>query len=214
MKPSVLITGASGLLGRALVKEFVDHEFFVWAHYFSRVPKELESNQCKWIPGDFSSLDGIRNFISRWGTGIEGCDCLVNNFGPINYKPFARLTAEDFYPDFHQNVIPAFEITRFLLDKIPSGSSPGGEERKNRLEAVANIGFEFLGQVRPYRNIVTYAAAKNALQLLTLAFEQQYPHVRFRIFSPPNLEGGDIQRKNGTTISPVDMAREIYSAFY
>lgn len=201
MKPSILITGASGLLGQALVRQFLDNGFFVWAQYHTKPLARFEPVDIKWIPADFATLAGIHEFLSTWGEAFADCQYLVNNYGPITYQTVPELTAQDFLHDFHHNVITAFEVTRFFLDK--------GKAKAN-LAAVVNVGFEFLGEERAYRKILTYAMAKNALLLMTRAFEQEYPGIRFAIVSPPTLTGANVQRQGGKEVSPLSIAREIY----
>ncbi len=195
MIKKVLITGASGLLGQALVKEFLDRDFLVAAQYHTHRPVQHE--HCRWLKADFSDLNGIRDFLQRNREQLVDCGYLINNYGPITSKPLSELRAEDFYFDFHHNVVTAFEVTSFLIKNAP-------------LQGVINVGFEFVGQQRAYRKILTYAAAKNALLLMTRAFQEHYPHLRFRMVSPPTLEGASVRLKNGKTTSPGAMAREIY----
>jgi NAD(P)-dependent dehydrogenase (short-subunit alcohol dehydrogenase family) len=197
MNNKILITGASGLLGRALVKEFLNNDFVVLAQYHTNQP--VQHTNCHWLWADFSDLAGIQGFLQRNRKALEGCGFLINNYGPITSKKVLDLTAEDFYFDFHHNVITAFEVTNFFA-------------RNASLESVVNIGFEFIGEQRVYKKILTYAAAKNALLLMTKSFEQQYPHIRFHMASPPTLEGAQVKAKTSKQVSPESVAKDIYKA--
>ncbi|MCP4149597.1 MAG: SDR family oxidoreductase, partial [bacterium] len=178
MKKSVLITGASGLLGRALVDRFLNGGFFVYGQYFSHRPDDALN--CVWIQADFSSMEGIRNFLVENSLRFKNCCCLVNNYGPITHKNIALLSADDFYYDFHHNVITSFEITVFFLHHA-------------RLNAVINIGFEGVGEITPYKKILTYAAAKNTVQLMTESFNSKHPHIKLPIAAPPPLKASKIK---------------------
>jgi NAD(P)-dependent dehydrogenase (short-subunit alcohol dehydrogenase family) len=191
----ILITGASGLLGRALIEEFLKGDFLVLAQYHTNQPVQHEN--CQWLWADFSDLAGIRDFLDRNRDQLQGCEYLVNNYGPITSKSILDLTAEDFYFDFHHNVVTVFEITDFFIKQ-------GG------LRAVVNLGFEFIGQQRAYKKILTYAAAKNALRLMTMSFQKQYPGIHFHMVSPPTLEGAEVRSKSGKKVSPEIVAKEVY----
>jgi len=191
----VLITGASGLLGQALVKEFLRGDFIVLAQYHSNQP--IQHENCQWLWADFSNLQGIRDFLNQNRDRLKGCGFLVNNYGPITSKPVPDLKAEDFSFDFHHNVLTVFEITDFFI-------------KQGWLQAVVNLGFEFIGQQRAYKKILTYAAAKNAVRLLTTSFQKQYPGIRFHMVSPLTMTGAEVRSKSGKKVSPEAIAQEVY----
>ena len=194
-KKKILITGASGLLGQALIEEFLKGDFFVLAQYHSNQP--IRHENCQWLWADFSDLHGIRDFLHRNRDQFKDCGFLVNNYGPITSKPISDLTAEDFYFDFHHNVVTVFEITDFFI-------------KQGWLRGVVNIGFEFIGQQRAYKKILTYAAAKNALRLLTTSFQKQYPGIRFHMVSPPTMTGAEVRSKSENKVSPESIAKKVY----
>lgn len=197
MDNSILITGASGLLGKALVRQFAVNGFHVFAQYRQKAPRG--SKHCDWIQADFSSLTGIRDFLIENSLRFKRCGFLVNNYGPITYKDITDLTAEDFYFDFHHNVITAFEITDFFI-------------KYTQVQSVVNIGFAEVGVVKPYKKILTYAAAKNALQLMTESFAAGYGNIRFHMVSPGTMIGAHVSSTGGEgePVSPQSVAREVY----
>jgi NAD(P)-dependent dehydrogenase (short-subunit alcohol dehydrogenase family) len=195
LKKKILITGASGLLGRALVKEFLEGDFIVLAQYHSNQP--IQHENCQWLWADFSDLQGTRDFLDGNRDRLKDCGYLVNNYGPIISKPISDLRSEDFYFDFHHNVVTVFEITDFFI-------------KHGCLRAVVNIGFEFIGQQRAYKKILTYAAAKNALRLMTTSFQKQYPGIHFYMVSPPTMTGAEVRSKSGKKVLPESVAKEVY----
>ena len=199
MDKQVFITGASGLLGKALVRRFLKHGFFVFAQYHKNLPEDkvFQTENCQWLRADFSAPAGIRDFLVENSLRFKRCRYLINNYGPITYKNTADLTTDDFFSDFFHNVITAFEIMDFFV-------------KHTDLESVVNIGFEDLGKVKPYKKILTYAAAKNALQLLTESFAAEYDAVRFNMVSPTTLTGAKVKSQKGKHVSPESVAGKVY----
>ncbi len=195
MKENILITGATGLLGRALVDLFLEKGFYVLAQYHSRQPEERKN--CDWLRADFSTLEGINAFLDENRRRFKDCRYLVNNYGPITYKEISDLQVQDFIFDFHHNVITAFVISDFFI--------------KNAcLKSVVNLGFEFAGEIKPYRKILSYASAKNALLLITASLDQRYPNIRFHVVCPQTLQGAAVKLEMGKTVSPAQVARRVY----
>jgi NAD(P)-dependent dehydrogenase (short-subunit alcohol dehydrogenase family) len=195
MNKKVFITGVSGLLGRALADVFCRNGFWVVGQYHRHKPAEREN--CQWVRADFSSLSKIRSFLQENRASLGDCPLLVNNYGPITYKDTAQLTAEDFVADFHRNVITAVEITGFFIRHAP-------------LRGVVNLGFEFAGEIKAYRKILAYAAAKNALRLITASWAEAFPGICFTMVGPGTLTGAAISRRDGGTVDPERVAGRVF----
>ncbi len=196
MPDKILITGASGLLGQALVRTFSAAGFRVLAQY-RRQPLAV-SDAVKPLCGDFSSLVGVRNFLKRNRKLLRDCGYLVHAFGPLTTKDTARVRAEDFVKAFYLNLVVAAEITRDLLAHAG-------------LRAAVYIGFEFAGAVRPYRQVLGYAMAKNALLLLTKSYARTFPRSRFNMVSFPNLKGAVRPRAGGRSVTAEAVSAHILS---
>ena len=195
MSETVLITGASGLLGRALVARFSAAGFQVLAHCHRRPGKETDN--VRWLAGDFSTAESIAKFLKKHEKKLECCRFLINNYGPITLRPTIDVTGGDLLADFLQQVVPAVDISRFLLARAP-------------LQAVLNIGFEYSGEIRAYQKILGYAMAKNALLLLTRSWAATYPGVCFNLFSPPSLEKAEVLPKQAHIVAPELVAERIF----
>ena len=190
----VLITGASGLLGRALVEAFVIGGYQVLAQY--HLHRGPVGPEIRWLKGDFSTIEKVRFFLSAHRSFLRDCSCLIHAYGPIRPRKIGELRSEDYLDAYYHNVVVAAEITRSLM-------------RRGKLESVAFIGFEFTGKAGPYREILPYAMAKNALLSLIKSYARAFPAVRFNLVSPPNLIGSLFQRRGRPVVDAGDAARRI-----
>ena len=195
MSETILITGASGLLGRALVDKFSQAGFHVLAQYHTRPSRDTDAVQ--WLAADFSRAQGIRAFLRSQRKKLSACTCLINNFGPIVERPTAELSGRDACADFELLLAPTLELSRFL---IFHGS----------VRSVLNIGFEFSGKDRVYRRILGYAMAKNSLLPLTRSLADAFPAVCINLFSPPSLKGAAVLPPGAHPIDPRRVAERIF----
>ena len=92
MSETVLITGASGLLGRALVARFSAAGLRVLAQCRLRPGRETDNVQ--WLAGDFSTVRSTADFLRKHENKLGQCRYLINNYGPITQRPTtdAKLT--------------------------------------------------------------------------------------------------------------------------
>ena len=191
---SVLITGASGLLGRALVAEFAAAGFSVLAQYRRHAGEDGE--RVRWLRGDFASARGTAGFLRRHRQALGSCRHVVHNYGPIEELPTAGLTGDLLASAFQAHICPALDITRFLLARAP-------------LRSVLFIAFEDTGVMRPFLKVLPYAVAKNGLLLLGLSLAAAHPGVRINVFSPPTLAGAAIRHPRVRPAAPGAVAARI-----
>lgn len=194
-KNKILITGASGLLGRSLVERFINGGWFVFAHYHKN--RGRDSGSCEWLPGDFSTLNKISDFLKNNKNKLKQCNALINNYGPITYKNTQDITSTDISSDFHGNLIVANEIISFFLKSV-------------NLRSVINVGFEGAGDLKPYKKILPYVIAKTGLQLLTLSYDKVFPNINFSMVYPSPLTGGKYGKISGEHIKPEKISEDIY----
>lgn len=192
----VFITGASGLLGRSLVKSFIESGYLTVGQYHKRKPADISG--CKWIRGDFSTREGIKRFLEESRKDLSDCTILINNYGPITFKESVDLSSEDLIHDFFNNVITAKEITDFFL-------------RIGKVDSIVNIGFESAGEIKAYKKILSYAIAKNGLLLLTKSYEKFFPSISFNYISPVSIEGGKFRKRSGKVERADEIAQRIVS---
>ncbi len=190
----VFITGATGLLGSNLVSKFIERGMKVTAQFHKRVP--VQRSVFKWMQGDFSSLEGIREFIDTNKDILKKCRVLVNNFGPLTWKDTGELKSEDYLLDFFHNVIVSWEFMRFFIEK-------------SNTSVIVNIGFEFAGEDKKYKKILSYAISKNSLLTITESCKLRFPDIRFLYYKTPELSGAEFGQKKGRKIDPVIYADRI-----
>jgi NAD(P)-dependent dehydrogenase (short-subunit alcohol dehydrogenase family) len=195
MSETILITGASGLLGRALVARFAAAGFQVLAQYHRHPGKP--SSGVRWLAGDFSSPRSTGAFLRAQRRPLAQCAHVIHAYGPIGEKATADVTGVDLLAAFQAQLQPALDITRFLLRSAP-------------LCSALFIAFEDSGRIRPYRKILGYAMAKNALLLLNRSLAAVHPGVRFRVFSPPTLAGAALMPPAARPVAPTAVADRIY----
>lgn len=194
-RETILITGASGLLGRALVSKFAGEGFQVLAH--CHLHPGMDAANVQWLAGDFSTIESISDFLWKNEKTLSQCRYLINNYGPITVRPTIAVKGKDLLADFQQQVVPAVDISHFLIARAP-------------LQMVLTIGFEYSGEIRSYQRILGYAMAKNALLLLTRSWAAAYPGVCFNMFSPPSLEKAEVLPKPAQTVAPELVADRIF----
>jgi NAD(P)-dependent dehydrogenase (short-subunit alcohol dehydrogenase family) len=199
MSDTILITGASGLLGRALVARFAAAGFHVLAHCHLRPGKDDDLVQ--WLAGDFSTPARTAAFLKAHAGKLSDCGLAIHNYGPIEEKATVDVTGSDLLAAFQAQLQPAMDITRFLLQAAP-------------LRSVLFIAFEECGRLRPYRKILGYAMAKNALPLLSRSLAAVHPGVRFNVFSPPSLAGAKVLPPAARPVAPELVAARIFRVMH
>ncbi len=116
-KPSILVTGASRGIGRAIALRFAREKWNVVA--VARKQAELDAlraevvaagGMCRTIALDVADAGAVARQVG----GIE-VDVLVNNAGVGILKPFVELTAEEWQRMLDVNVNALFHVTRAVL---------------------------------------------------------------------------------------------------
>ncbi len=182
MASRVLITGASGLLGRSLVAAARAAGLQVLAQCHSSTP--ADSDGVSWRRAAFDSASGIKDFLERNAADLAACHYLIHAYGPISCVDTEKLTGADFERDFHGNVVTAAELFRFLRER-------------GKLRAAVFIGFDDAGRGRPFRKVLPYAAAKNALLLMVRSWAAVFPRLRINMVSPTTIAGAVVTRRDG-----------------
>ncbi len=149
MKPSILITGASGGIGQSLVAKLADH-FQIYAT--GRKSERLRSfpETVRTLSGDLSS-ETFRAELAEWANGVTA---IIHNAG---YAP--NISVEETDSDFDRqvfeiNAIAPLDLTRKLQRSLGQGS-PG------RVISISSFATH-----DPFPGFRAYAASKSALESL------------------------------------------------
>jgi 3-oxoacyl-[acyl-carrier protein] reductase len=166
----VLITGASGGIGRALVKELLNKGARIGAHYHTNRPdfiKELKGStkadpkeNIRILEADLRDLKEtehlFRSFID-WAGGIDG---LVNNAGDVHIrKHFFEVDEMDIEADLALNLKAPFWLSRLAIKYMEKNRTKGA------IVNISSIAAKFGGS--PYT--LFYGLSKAALEVMTFS---------------------------------------------
>ena len=167
---TILVTGATDGLGRALAKELVarDHDVLVHGRSQERIDAtvaELDSPRVRAYRADLSSLTEVRELAQAVREREERLDVLVNNAGIGAHGP-REESADGLELRFAVNYLAGFLLTREVLDLLRA-SAPA------RIVNVASAGqqaldFSDLQLERDYSGVRAYCQSKLAQILFTI----------------------------------------------
>lgn len=124
----ILITGASGGIGRALAKALAGpgHELIIHGRNEStleRLAGEITTRKgtCRIIVADISTVEGIASLVGKIGT--EPIDVIIHAAGVAYVASVEDIRQDDWQKSLDINVTAPFLITQKLLPKIGEGGS-------------------------------------------------------------------------------------------
>lgn len=160
---NIIITGASGGIGRAVALEMLKDEN-INLLLVSRNKENLESiageagisgDRIRTYPFDLSDRD-YRQLIADIESTFGKVDVLINNAGAIVNKPFEETTSADFERVVNTNFRGPFFLIQGLLPLLNSGA---------HIINISSMG-GFQGSVK-FPGLALYSASKGALSTLT-----------------------------------------------
>lgn len=165
----VLVTGASGGIGKAVAEKFAQNGYRVAVHYHNgkeraeALQKQLEQQGCflMTVQADLRDSMQVQAMIEQIERSWGGVDVLVNNAGVAQQKLFTDITDEEWRNMFAVHVDGAFYCSRAVL--------PGMIHRKHG--SIINVS-SMWGQTGGSCE-VHYSAAKGALQAMTKALAKE-----------------------------------------
>ena len=157
-KPWVLITGAQGGIGKALVNEFVANNYNVIATDLVYAQCELENvvsiqSDLERIAVDESYANEFKNQVDKI-TEKSGISVLLNNAAVQILGETQRLTRSQWLTSFNVNLHAPFFLSQLFLDDLAENKG-----------AIVNISSIHATQTK--KEFVAYATTKAALSAMT-----------------------------------------------
>ncbi len=183
MNKKVLITGATGSIGEAIVKEFANNGYFVYIHYNSNEQKAKEllseiKNQGEILCFDITDKKDIKQKLEN----LE-VDVLVNNAGIIKDKLFFFMEDDEFEDVIDTNLKGVYYVTKILCKAMMMKKSGSIVNMTSISGLVGNQGQ------------ANYAASKGGIIAFTktLALELGRYNIRVNAIAPGIIESEMIQ---------------------
>ena len=207
----VLVTGATGSLGEAIVKAFSAQGYFVYIHYHSNQEKALillESinNNGEILTFDMKDKVSIANTLKE----IE-VDVLINNSGITRDNLFFWMKDEEWEDVIETNVNGMFRVTKALFAQFI----------KNKNGAIVNIS-SISGMVGNAGQ-ANYSASKGAIIAFTKSLSLELARYKVRVNCvAPGLVESEMTKELDTSIkksiplkrygTPEEIAHAVYFA--
>lgn len=177
----VLLTGASGGIGRALVKKLLEHGAYIGFHYHRNKPliRELISSKKSSLKENIYLLKAnlrdvketdhlFRSFIN-WAGGIDG---LVNNAGDVYIrKHFLEVKERDLDADLALNLKAPFWLSRHTIKYMEINGIKGS------IVNISSIAAKFGGSF----HTLFYGLSKSALEMMTFSLGRYCAPLGIRI---------------------------------
>jgi len=183
MSRTVLITGGSGALGRAIVTRFAqagDRTYFTYRRTETAALELAASTGAIAIQADLLQATEVAALVARIDREAGPIEVLVNNAGLTQVMPFALIEEEDW-----DQVLDGCLKTMFLVTK----ETVRGMIASKR-GAIVNIGS--IAGKRLLEVPVHYATAKSAVSGFTLSLARELARYQVRVNAviPGMLEEG------------------------
>ncbi len=164
---TVLVTGATGAIGEAVVRLFSSNGYFVYLHYHSNKAKadelveELKNAQS--IGFDIASAESVRSALE----GIT-VDVLVNNAGKTKDKLFFWMEDSDWDDVIQTNLTGTYYVTKALLPAMQKQKSGAIINVASVAGVVGNVGQ------------ANYAASKGGMIAMTKSLALEVARYKIR----------------------------------
>lgn len=166
MKPkTVLITGCSSGIGRALAKEFLQQGYKVYASARNVASlDDFKHERLTALSLDVNNSDDINTVVKAIEQDSGCLNVLVNNAGYAAMGPVAELSAEKLQQQFATNVFAPIALTQACMPLLRQGS-------KEQAAQVVNLGSISGIVTTPFSG--AYCATKSALHSLSDALRME-----------------------------------------
>ena len=179
----VLVTGATGSIGEAIVKEFAKNGYFVYIHYNSNKTKALQilediKNQGELISFNIKDKNNIRENLENISV-----DILINNAGIIKDNLFFFMEDDEFEDVVDTNLKGLYYVTKIISKDMMMNKNGSIVNMASVSGIVGNSGQ------------ANYSASKGAIIALgkTLAIELGRYKIRVNTIAPGIIESEMIE---------------------
>jgi 3-oxoacyl-[acyl-carrier protein] reductase len=181
-QPKVLVTGATGSIGAAIVEEYAKHGYYVYIHYHTNQTKAeqllntIESGEI--IAFNMNNKSEIEKAL----VNLE-VDVLINNAGIIRDSLFFFMEDEAWESVIHTNLNAPFYITKLISKNMI----------RNKKGSIVNVAS--ISGVCGNAGQANYAASKGGIIALTktLAIELGRYNIRVNALAPGIIESEMIE---------------------
>jgi len=207
----VLVTGATGSLGEAIVKEFAEQGYFVYIHYNSNIEKAQNilkeiNNHGEILTFDIKNSESVKDKLKD----IE-VDVLINNSGITRDNLLFWMSDEEWEEVIETNLNGIFRVTKAIVPKMI--------RKKNC--AIVNI--SSISGIAGNAGQTNYSASKGAIISFTksLALELGRYKIRVNCVAPGLIESKmtkDLDKSIAKSIplrrygEPKEVANAVYFA--
>jgi NAD(P)-dependent dehydrogenase (short-subunit alcohol dehydrogenase family) len=162
---TVLITGCSSGIGRALCEKYLAKGFHVYAsaRNIHSLDDLKENTDLKKLALDVNDASSIHNAVAHIKQDHNRLDVLINNAGYAAMGPLVDMPIEDLRAQFETNVFAPMELTKACLPLLMSQQMAKGETIRNA--QVVNVGSVSGITTTPFSG--AYCATKAALHSLS-----------------------------------------------
>jgi len=167
----VVVTGATGGIGRELVKE-LDKEGVVFVLIsksegeLTNLLKTLKGKDNTYLVCDFSKQEEVVKLSEVIKSKLESIDILINLAGIGVYKPIEEVTLEDWNNSLNIGLTSPFILTKGIIELL----------KKNKDSLVLNMGSG--AGVIPMAGRSTYCSMKFGLRGLTLSLAEEFKRTK------------------------------------
>ncbi len=155
---TVLITGATGGIGNALVHKFYDAGYNILATGTNNDKLNLLhdnfNERVKCVKCDLSDKNDINNLVEEANKSYQIIDILINNAGKTRDNLFIRMSDDDWDKVININLTANFRLTKLLIKGMI----------KNRWGRIINITSDAAKIGNPGQS--NYVASKSAIEKL------------------------------------------------
>ena len=156
---TVLITGATGGIGNALVHKFYDAGYNILATGTNNDKLNLLhdnfNERVKCVKCDLSDKNDINNLVEEANKSYQMIDILINNAGITRDNLFIRMSDDDWDKVININLTANFRLTKLLIKGMI----------KNRWGRIINITSDAARIGNPGQS--NYVASKSAIEGMT-----------------------------------------------